>query len=65
MKHSKAYLQVFGGVGNGSKTVGYDADGNPVIMRVGKTARDKANGHVAYKKNRRLWDDKDHVWNKV
>ena len=24
--------------------------------REGKTAKDKARGHVAYKKNRRIWD---------
>lgn len=60
MKHSKAYEKIFGGVGNGTKTVGKDADGKPVIMRVGKTARDKAKGHVAGKKNRRFWDDKAH-----
>ena len=65
MKHSKAYEQVFGAVGNGSKTVGKDADGNPVEMRVGKTARDKAQGHVAGKKNRRMWDDKAHKFVKL
>lgn len=25
--------------------------------REGKTAKDKARGHIAYKKNRRIWDD--------
>lgn len=25
--------------------------------REGKTAKDKARGHIAYKKNRRVWDD--------
>lgn len=25
--------------------------------REGKTAKDKARGHVPYKKNRRVWDD--------
>lgn len=32
-------------------------DGKEVKVRAGKTARDRANGHVAYKKNRRIWDD--------
>lgn len=26
-------------------------------IRVGKTAQDKKNGHIPYKKNRRIWDD--------
>lgn len=65
MKHSKAYEQVFGGVRGGHKTVGVDDQGNPVVMRVGKTARDKANGHVPGKKNRRNFDDKARVWVKV
>ncbi|WFZ78543.1 hypothetical protein MQM1_061 [Aeromonas phage vB_AsaP_MQM1] len=65
MKHSKAYEQVFGAVGIGLKTVGKDADGKPVVMRVGKTARDKAKGHVAGKKNRRMFDDKAHAFVKV
>lgn len=26
-------------------------------VRQGKTKKAKANGHVAYKKNRRIWDD--------
>lgn len=33
-------------------------------IRTGKTAKDKANGHIAYKKNRRVWDDEDHKWYK-
>lgn len=32
-------------------------DGKEVKVRAGKTARDKANGHVPYKKNRRVWSD--------
>lgn len=32
------------------------------IARPGKTARDKANGHIPYKKNRRIWDRADKVW---
>ncbi len=31
-------------------------------IRTGKTAKDKANGHIAYKKNRRVWDNVDRVW---
>ena len=57
MKVSKEFEQVFGKVGNGSKTIGKDEFGKPREMRVGKTAKDKANGHVAYKKNRRVWSD--------
>lgn len=49
---SKAYEQVFGQA-NLSAPV---KDGTKV-MRVGKTARDKAKGHIAGKKNRRIWDD--------
>lgn len=30
-------------------------DGKEVKVRDGKTARDKANGHIPYKKNRRIW----------
>lgn len=52
--------QVFGNAGNNGKVIGYtDATRkHKREMRVGKTARDKANGHVAYQKNRRVWDDK-------
>jgi hypothetical protein len=32
-------------------------DGKEVKVRAGKTARDKANGHIPYKKNRRIWSD--------
>lgn len=49
---SKAYEQVFGQA-NLSAPV---KDGSK-IMRVGKTARDKAKGHIAGKKNRRVWDE--------
>ena len=51
MKVSKAYEQVFGGVNNS-----FIRDGKKE-MRVGKTSRDKAKGHVAGQKNRRVWDD--------
>lgn len=34
-----------------------NVDGKDVKVRAGKTARDKANGHIAYKKNRRVWSD--------
>lgn len=54
---SKAFEQVFGNVGNGSKTVGKDEHGKPREMRIGKTAKDKSKGHVAGQKNRRVWDD--------
>lgn len=46
-----AYDHVFGNV-NVSAT---RRDGSQE-MREGKTARDKANGHVPYRKNRRVWD---------
>ncbi len=35
------------------------------VARAGKTAKDKANGHVPYTKNRRVWDDKAHSWVKA
>lgn len=57
MKVSKAFEQVFGNVGNGSKVIGKDEHGKPREMRIGKTAKDKAKGHIAYKKNRRVWSD--------
>lgn len=49
-KVSAAFEKVFGGV-NGAASI---RDGKKV-MRVGKTARDKANGHVAGRKNIREW----------
>ena len=53
------FNQVFGARGNSNKTVGYtDATRKQARrMRIGKTFRDKVNGHVAYQKNRRVWDD--------
>ena len=53
------FNRVFGARGNSNKTVGYtDATRKHARdMRIGKTARDKANGHVAYQKNRRVWDE--------
>ena len=60
MKVSKAYDQVFGGANlNAPKKDGKKA------MRIGKTKRDKDKGHIAGKKNRRVWDDKSHIWVKV
>ena len=35
------------------------------VGRPGKTACDKANGHIPYQKNRRMWDDKEKAWVKV
>lgn len=32
-------------------------NGKRICVRTGKTARDKAAGHVAYKKNRRIWSE--------
>lgn len=63
----KAFEQVFGQVGNGSKVVGFTGPDRKieVTMREGKTARDKAKGHIAGKKNRRVWDDKGCKWVKV
>lgn len=44
-------------------------DGKEVKVRAGKTARDKANGHIPGKKNRRIWSDgskgSEGVWIKV
>lgn len=34
-------------------------------IREGKTARDKARGHVPYTKNRRIWDSSDKKWVKA
>lgn len=60
MKVSKAYEQVFGNANlNAPKKDG------KVPMRLGKTKRDKANGVIAGKKNRRIFDDKAHKWVKV
>lgn len=61
------FNKVFGNIGNGKKVVGYtDATKKHTCeMRVGKTARDKANGHVAYQKNRRVWDNVAHKWVKL
>lgn len=33
--------------------------------RPGKTAKDKANGHIPYVKNRRMWDSKERKWYKA
>lgn len=35
------------------------------VNRPGKTAEDKARGHVPYKKNRRVWDRTEGQWCKV
>lgn len=35
------------------------------VARPGKTARDKANGHIPYKTNRRIWDDRAKAWVKA
>lgn len=35
------------------------------IMRVGKTAKDKANGTQRFHKNRRVWDNGSRTWVKV
>jgi hypothetical protein len=35
------------------------------VSRPGKTARDKANGMIPYRKNRRIEDPKTGVWSKV
>lgn len=56
---SKAYTKVFGNV----NTTATKRDSR--VMRVGKTARDKAKGHVPYVKNRRIWDKQDRMWVKV
>lgn len=35
------------------------------VARPGKTAADKANGHIPHRKNRRVWDDDLRLWVKV
>lgn len=59
MMYPNEFAKVFGNIGNGSKTVGYTNSDRKtsVVMREGKTARDKANGHQPYRKNRRIWED--------
>ena len=53
---SKAYEKVFGNVNaKATKRCNVGEKGH-VTMRVGKTARDKANGHVPYVRNRRIAD---------
>ena len=68
MMYAKAYEQVFGKVNTGA-TSRTATQGEHKVMRVGKTAKDKANGHIAYKKNRRVWDSGSKVsegkWVKV
>lgn len=54
-----AYEKVFGGV-NTAATKRVSAENalkgeTPRIMREGKTANDKRNGHIAGKKNVRVW----------
>jgi hypothetical protein len=35
------------------------------VARPGKTARDKARGHIPYRTNRRIWDREAREWVKV
>ena len=35
------------------------------VSRPGKTAADKERGHIPYRKNRRIYDDREKVWKKV
>lgn len=61
-----AFDKVFGGVNvSFSRNTEIMREQGRTEIRLGKTARDKANGHVAYQKNRRVWDQKDHAWAKV
>lgn len=55
-------LQPFQFKSTSTQTILKDKNGIQTRVRTGKTAKDKANGHVAYKKNRRVWDDKDRKW---
>lgn len=55
-------LQPFQFKSTSTQTILTDKNGIQTRVRTGKTAKDKANGHVAYKKNRRVWDDKDRKW---
>lgn len=50
---SEAWLKVFGGV-NGNT---FNRSESKQEMRIGKTARAKAKGHIPYQKNRRVWED--------
>lgn len=52
-----AYAKVFGGVNlSFSRSESAMREAGRTEIRVGKTARDKANGHIPYKKNRRILD---------
>lgn len=61
MKTSKAFDLIFGK----ANTSSFSRSKTKRPIRMGKTARDRANGHVAYQKNRRLWDRDGHVWYKA
>ena len=58
MKVSAAFEKVFGAANLLATSRKANESGVHQVMRVGKTARDKAKGHQPYKKNRRVWDDK-------
>lgn len=53
MTMSKSYIDAIIQPFNKDRSNGETED----RVRHGKTSRDKAKGHVAYKKNRRIWDD--------
>ena len=55
MKFSKAFDKIFGQVNTSATSRKANTAGVHSVMRVGKTAKDKANGHIAGKKNRRVW----------
>lgn len=53
---SKAYEKIFGDVNTTATKRCREGEKGHVKMRVGKTAKDKANGHIPYKRNRRVLD---------
>ncbi|MGL5324015.1 MAG: hypothetical protein ACRC91_04730 [Aeromonas sp.] len=55
-----AFEKVFGGV-----NVSFLRSSTERPIRQGKTARDKAKGHIPYTKNRRIWDNSDKKWVKA
>lgn len=61
-----AFAKVFGGVKSSFSRRSYDMESaGRTEIRLGKTARDKANGHIPYKKNQRIWDKTARAWLKV
>lgn len=55
MSTINAIMQPFSFKSTSTQTFGKTSAGNNYRIRSGKTVKDKANGHVAYRKNRRVW----------